>query len=63
MEFLESNFKKSQSYIDKIRYGQDKVHSTHSACKSKEREFVGMDKFKRTKERINYAFAQFNLMF
>jgi len=43
MECLENDFKRTQVYVEKIRYGQDKVHSTHSACKSKDREFVQMD--------------------
>jgi hypothetical protein len=39
------------------------VFSTHSACKSKDREFVTADQFRRTKERINFAFSEYGKLF
>jgi hypothetical protein len=39
------------------------VFSTHSACKSKDREYVTADQFKRTKERINFAFIEYSKLF
>ena len=51
--------KRTQHYVDKIRSGQDRVHSVHSACKAKDREFVTADQLRRTKERINHAITHY----
>ena len=34
---------RTQTYVDKIRQGQERVHSTHSACKSRDRDYVTLD--------------------
>ena len=42
-ELVSQELKRTQGYVEKIRFGQERVHSVHSACKSKDREFVTTD--------------------
>ena len=43
MEQLETEMQRTAAYIEKIRIGQERVHTTHSACRNKDREYVTMD--------------------
>lgn len=63
MEHLVEDMQQIKDYVEKIRYGQERVFSTHSACRSKDREYVSYDQFRRTKERINHAFSEYNKLF
>ena len=40
MEQLNDDMHRTKNYVEKIRSGQERVHSSHSACKFKDREFV-----------------------
>lgn len=53
---------RTQTYVDKIRQGQERVHSTHSACKSRDRDYVTLDQLRRTKQRINIALTSIGEM-
>ena len=53
---------RTQTYVDKIRLGQERVHSTHSACKSRDRDYVTLDQLRRTKQRINIALSSLGEM-
>ena len=55
--------RKQSTYVEKIRTGQDRVHSTHSACKSRDREYVTQDQLRRTKEGGNRAIREYTLKF
>lgn len=63
MERVVDDMNRTKDYVEKIRYGQERVHSQHSACKSGGREYVTTDVFKKTKERINFAFDQYSKLF
>ena len=63
MERIVEDMHRTKEYVEKIRYGQEKVHSTHSACKTGGRDFVSAEQFKRVKERINFAFDQYAKLF
>ena len=40
---IEQEMRKQTLYVEKIRQGQDRVHSTHSACRARDREYVTQD--------------------
>ena len=40
MEQLNDDMHRTKNYVEKIRSGQERVHSSHSSCKFKDREFV-----------------------
>lgn len=63
MERVVDDMHRTKEYVEKIRYGQERVHSTHSACKTGGRDFVSAEQFKRVKERINFAFDQYAKLF